>query len=125
MKKTLKTIKVFGIYSMIMGIVLLVFPDVVLPIVGIAKPVDAWTRMLGFVLICSSYYYIRSAFAGNIEFAKWTIHTRFAAPIVVIILIVSGFAPKTFLPFGIIDGLGGLWTFIVLPNEKRNYAKEK
>ena len=125
MKKILKTIKVFGIYSMIMGIVLLALPDIVLPIIGIEKPVDAWARMLGFVLICSSYYYIRSAFAGNIEFAKWTIHTRFAAPAIVIILIVSGLAPKIFLPFGIIDGLGGLWTFTVLQNEKRNYAKEK
>lgn len=119
MKKAFKTIKVFGIYSMIMGIVLLVYPEVVLPISGIAEPVNAWMRMLGFVLMCSSYYYIRSAFSGNIEFAKWTIHTRFAAPVVVTILIVAGLAPKTFLPFGIIDGLGGLWTFIVLQNENK------
>lgn len=125
MKRTLKTIKVFGIYSLLMGIILLVFPDAVLTIAGISEPVDAWMRMLGFVLMCSSYYYIRSAFAGNIEFVKWTIHTRFSALVIVVILIVSGLAPKTFLPFGLIDALGGLWTLIVLQNEKKNYLKEK
>ncbi|MBX9785330.1 MAG: hypothetical protein K2X48_18755 [Chitinophagaceae bacterium] len=111
MKKTLETIKLFGIYSMITGIVLLVYPHVVLPISGIAEPVNAWMRMPGFVLMCSSYYYIRSAFSGNIEFAKWTIPARFAAPVVVTILIVAGLASKTFLPFGIADGLGGLMDF--------------
>jgi hypothetical protein len=108
------TIKIFGIYSTIMGLALLLFPQI-LPLLGLTVgPVEAWPRLLGFVLCGSSYYYIRSAFAGNIEFAKYTVHTRFMAPVAVILFILSGKADWHFLPFGIIDGLGGLWTYLAI-----------
>ena len=119
--KSLKSIKIFGIYSLIMGIVLLFFPILLHTFgFGIVNQ-DPWVRLLGFVLCCSSYYYIRSAYAGNPAFALYTVHTRFMAPLVVLFLITFCKADWHFLPFGIIDGLGGLWTYLALKKEiKRN-----
>jgi hypothetical protein len=99
---------------MIMGIVLLFLPGMVLPIVGLPVQGEPWLNLLGFVLICSSYYYIRSALSGNREFAMYTTHTRLAAPLVVFYLIGSGKADWHFISFGIVDGLGGLWTLYEL-----------
>jgi len=116
------TIKIFGVYSLLIGLVLLLIPGT-LPFFALEiGSNDAWLRLLGFVLCCSSYYYLRSAYAENIDFARYTIHTRFMAPIVVVVLIVSGKANWHFLPFGIIDGLGGLWTYLSLKKQRKQDA---
>jgi hypothetical protein len=115
------TIKIFGVYSMLMGLILLLTPGM-LPFFGLdIGSNDAWLRLLGFVLCCSSYYYLRSAYAGNVDFARYTVHTRLMAPVVVTFLILSGKADWHFLPFGIIDGLGGFWTYLAL----KKYEKDE
>jgi hypothetical protein len=112
-----RSILVFGIYSLLMGMVLLFFPERILPVVGLPVSNEPWLNLLGFVLICSSYYYIRSAMSGNRDFASYTTHARFAAPLVVILLIAAGKADWHFLSFGIVDGLGGLWTWLALKQD--------
>lgn len=114
MSRVSKSILIFGTYSLLMGAVLLFIPYLVLPLFSLPVTGLPWLNLLGFVLICSSYYYIRSAFSGNSQFALYTTHTRFAAPFVVTYLILSGKADWHFISFGVIDGLGGLWTWIEL-----------
>jgi len=94
-----------------MGIILLFIPNIILPLFKLPVSGEPWLNLLGFVLICSSYYYIRSALSGNIEFVKYTIHTRLAAPLIVAYLITTGKADWHFLSFGIVDGLGAAWTW--------------
>ena len=124
MNRISKSIFIFGLYSLFMGIVLLFASNIVLPIVGLPISNEPWICLLGFVLMCSSYYYIRSALNGNIAFARYTMHTRFFAPLIVIYLIATGQADWHFLSFGIIDGLGGLWTWLEIKNAER-LTKEK
>lgn len=118
MNGTSKSILIFGIYSLIMGAVLLFIPHLILPIFSLPVSGEPWLNLLGFVLMCSSYYYLRSAFSGNIQFAIYTTHTRFAAPVIVAYLMLSGKADWHFLSFGIVDGLGGLWTLYELKKLK-------
>jgi hypothetical protein len=123
MKQVITSIRIFGIYSLIMGAVLLLIPHLILPLfdLPIGEP-EIWLRMLGFVLCCSSYYYIRSANAGNIEFAMYTVHTRFMAPVIVTVLIATGIADWHFFSFGLVDGAGGLWTWLTLNKLKKHAA---
>lgn len=118
MNRTSKSIFIFGIYSLVMGIVLLFLPDQVLPLFDLPVSGEPWLNLLGFVLICSSYYYIRSALSGNLQFALYTTHTRFFAPLVVGYLMASGKADWHFISFGIVDFLGGLWTWIELKRKE-------
>lgn len=101
-----------------MGIALLFLPNIILPLFNLPVSGESWLNLLGFVLMCSSYYYIRSALSGNVQFALYTTHTRFAAPLVVVYLISTGKADWHFLSFGIVDGLGGLWTWYELKRKK-------
>jgi hypothetical protein len=101
-----------------MGIVLLFLPNRILPLFKLPMGGEPWINLLGFVLVCSSYYYIRSAFSENRHFANYTVHTRFLAPLVVAYLIGTGKADWHFLSFGLIDGLGGWWTWFELKREK-------
>jgi hypothetical protein len=117
------SILIFGIYSLIMGIVLLFISGLVLPLVGLPISNEPWINLLGFVLICSSYYYIRSAIDKNFAFARYTTHTRLVAPVVVLFLIAIGKADWHFISFGVIDGLGGLWTWYELHKMKMSNNK--
>jgi hypothetical protein len=103
---------------MLMGVILLFFPKAVLPLFDLPVTDEPWLYLLGFVLMCSSYYYIRSARSGNLQFAVYTTHTRLAAPLVVFYLIATGKADWHFVSFGIVDGLGGLWTWYELKKQK-------
>lgn len=114
MNRVDKSIFIFGLYSLLMGLVLLFIPNLILPIVNLPVSNESWLYLLGFVLISSSYYYIRSALKGNIDFARYTTHTRFAAPLIVLFLFLTGKADWHFLSFGMVDGLGGLWTWFEL-----------
>ena len=118
MNRACKSIFIFGLYSLLMGTVLLFLPNMVLPLFNLPVSGEPWLNLLGFVLICSGYYYIRSALSGNMQFALYTIHTRFAAPLVVAYLILTGKADWHFISFGIVDGLGGLWTWYELKRNK-------
>lgn len=106
----------FSIYSGIMGFVLLVLPKIVLPWVGVHEDVSSWTYMLGFVLLCSSFYYCASGFAGNRHFAMLTVYTRFLAPVVCTVLYLTENAPINFVILSVVDASGGLWTFLTLRN---------
>lgn len=114
MDKASRSIWIFGWYSLLMGSVLLFIPGTILPLLKLPYEGGAWIHLLGFVLTCSSYYYLRAAKKGNLDFALATVHTRLAAPIVVIGLYISDQADWHFLSFGLIDGFGGLWTLFEL-----------
>jgi len=122
MSRLNKSILIFGIYSSLMGVVLLFLPNIILPLFGLPVSGEPWLNLLGFVLICSSYYYIRSSIKGNQDFAIYTIHTRFAAPVIVVFLVLTGRADWHFLSFGIVDGVGGLWTLIELKRSHQQKA---
>lgn len=119
MRASLNSIRIFGAYSLVMGLILFFIPHRILPLFNISMVGEDWIRLLGFVLVCSSYYYIRSAYSGNIEFAVYTIHTRLAAPVVIFLLYLTGSIDKSFLPFGLVDGLGGCWTLYAYQKENQ------
>lgn len=108
------TLIAFSIYSSIMGAVLLFAPKQILPLVGIEETINSHTYMLGFVLLAASFYYLASGLGRSRHFAKLTVYTRFAVPIVTTILYIGGNVPLNFVILGIVDFLGGVWTFATL-----------
>lgn len=93
-------------------------PRVVLPLLKVGEAVNAYTYMLGFVLLCSAFYYCMSGVARNRYFARLTTYTRFASPVVTVVLFAGAQVPFNFVLLSIVDGLGGLWTFMALRQPK-------
>lgn len=111
---------VFAAYVSIMSLVLLLLPQQILPLLGLPVDGEVWIRLLGFVLLCSSFYYAGAAYTRFIPFAWWTVYTRAAAPIVVLILILLKLAPTEMAAYGIVDGFGGLWTYLALKKDQKS-----
>ncbi|NIS68537.1 MAG: hypothetical protein GTO12_06160 [Proteobacteria bacterium] len=105
---------VFSIYSGLMGAILLFVPRIVLPPFGVHEEVNSFTFMLGFVLLCSSFYYFASGMGKDRLFAKLTVYTRFAVPFVTVTLYLTGNVPINYVLLGILDASGGVWTFLAL-----------
>lgn len=130
MGKPAKTIFVFGIYLLLLGIVFLIAPEKVLNLVEVDSP-EILPRVLGMMLLFMSYYYIRASILGKdmLDFFKWTVHTRVAAIFFLGYFVVMEYAAPVILVFGFIDLLGALWTRATLrasrftfgPNFHRKY----
>jgi len=116
---SLSSIRWFGYYTLAVGGVLLLSPAWLLPSVfGPMATASDGSRLLGFVLLCSGYYYVRAAQIGFVAFARWTVHTRLAAGIVVTVLVATRQAAPGFLLMGAIDSAAGLVTAWLLRRER-------
>ena len=113
-ERTRTSLWVFGAYAFIMGLVLLLVPERVLPVFGFTEVSGSWVDVLGFVLCCSAYYYIQAGLSGIEGFARLTVHTRVIAPVVLLVLLAAGKVDHMVLLFGIGDALGGVWTGIAI-----------
>jgi len=105
---------VFSIYSGFMGAALLLAPRIILPRFEVHEEVNSFTYMLGFVLICSSFYYFASGIGRDRFFAKLTVFTRFASLLVTTILYIAGNVPVNYVLLSILDASGGIWTLFAL-----------
>ncbi len=112
--RTAWSLLIFGGYALVMGLVLLLAPEQLLPMFGFAESSGTWVHVLGFVLCCSAYYYLWAGWSGNKAFARLTVHTRLASPLVMLGLLAAGKVGHMVLLFGIVDALGGAWTAAML-----------
>jgi len=116
MSKTAKTIFYFGIYIILLGLILMVIPNVLLTIFTIPATTEVWIRVAGMLVFLLGYYYIRAARneEGMTKFFRWTVHTRSSVIVFFIIFVALGFVKPILILFGVIDLLGAIWTGITL-----------
>lgn len=116
MSKAAISIFCFGIYLILLGIVLVVVPNVLLAIFGIAATSEVWVRVVGMLVLILGYYYIRSARdeEGMTKFFRWTVHTRSSVIVFFIIFVVLGFVKPILILFGVIDLAAAIWTGVTL-----------
>jgi len=101
---------------MITGLFILLFPDIILGIIGLDTSGSVVVRLLGMMLVFYGYYYIRAGIAGSkmTGFYWWTVHTRFSAIIILSALALFHLVPPVVIAFGVIEMLGATWTLIEL-----------
>ena len=112
--RTAWSLLIFGGYAMLMGLVLLFLPERVLPYFMFTETSGTWVHVLGFVLCCSAYYYLWAGRSGSKAFARLTVHTRLASPLVMLALLVADKVGHMVLLFGIVYALAGAWTLVAL-----------
>ncbi len=112
-----KSLFVFGVYVAALGILLLLFPNVLLRIFDVPPTNEIWIRLNGMFVICFAYYYIQTARHGLTNFIRWTVWGRAAVILYFVAFVLLAGAPKALLLFGLIDLLSATWTFVALQND--------
>lgn len=105
-----------GIYLLVIGILVLFFPEFVLAGIGVYTLPDIMSRMCGMIFLIFSYIYIRTGIKdeGMEFFYLITAQERCTLPIFLTTFYILGFANWTIVVFGFIDLGFGLWTLIAL-----------
>lgn len=118
MAQSAKSILVFGIYMVFLGIVLILAPNILLGLFGIQPTTEVWIRVLGVIVGIFGCYYIVAARNGLKPFFRATVYGRTAVLISFIAFAILGLLKPILILFGIIDFLGAIWTARVLRVEK-------
>lgn len=114
MRDPVKSIFVFGIYIIILGVVLLIIPNAYLALGGVPPTNEVWIRVVGMLLFLLGYYYLQAARAKLYEFFLWTVYARASIIVFLICFVLAGLSSPVILLVGIIDLLGAIWTGLAL-----------
>ena len=119
MSKSAQSLFVFSIYLFILGLILLVIPNVLLNLFTLPETNEVWIRVLGVVLAILGFYYFQASKNEMIKFFQWSVYARAVVPIFFIVFVLLDFAPPILILFGVIDAAAALWTHLSLRSEKQ------
>lgn len=119
MSKTAFTVKAFGAYLVLLGITLVLIPNLLLGLFGIPSTSEVWIRVVGLLVFNIGVYYWYAAKSEAQPFFLASVYLRAAVPAVFIAFVAFGMVSPLLVLFGIIDLAGGLWTFVTLRKEQR------
>ena len=117
MSKAALSMFVFGIYVILLGIILMVVPNTLLAIFDLPATTEVWIRVVGMLVFLMGYYYIQASRNERkmISFYRCTVHARSSVIIFFIIFSALGFVKPILILFGVVDLLAAAWTWKTLP----------
>jgi hypothetical protein len=118
MSKSAFTLKVFGIYLIIIGVALIFVPNILLSIFGLPQTTEVWIRIVGVMAINMGICFIFFAKHEVKPFFHFSVYMRLCVFIAFLVFVGIGLAKPVLILFAGVDLLGGIWTFITLKNEK-------
>jgi len=120
MTRAAVSIFAFGIYMVVMGLALLVVPNVLLGLFAYPTTTEIWIRILGFMVVVAGYYYIVAARYELTPFFRATIYGRPAVIVCFGAFTLLGMAEPALVLFGAIDLLGAIWTAFALRSSQQS-----
>ena len=119
MSKSAQSLFVFSIYLFVLGIILIVIPNVLLHLFAFPETNEVWIRVVGLLVFILGFYYFQASKGEMKDFFQWTVYGRTAVLIFFIIFVLLDFAPPILILFGFIDAVAVLWTQLSLRSEKQ------
>jgi hypothetical protein len=114
MSKAAVSALVFGIYLVLLGVTLLIVPNLLLTLFAYPTTNEVWIRVLGLVVGVLGYYYIVAARSELTSFFEASVRARPAVILCFSALVLLGLAKPVLILFGAIDLLGAIWTGLAL-----------
>ncbi|MBN2440451.1 MAG: hypothetical protein JXJ04_03880 [Spirochaetales bacterium] len=121
MNHAAKSILIFGIYTFTGGLLFILFPDFFLTFLHIPSEEPVMFRIIGVLVLCYGYFYIRASFKQKkmVDFYTWTTHTRALSPLFLTLCVIPGYIHPIVITFGIADLSGAIWTHCALRAEHK------
>jgi len=119
MSNSARSVFVFGLYLVVLGLVLLVVPNFLLGLFSFPSTSEVWIRVIGMLVLYLAFYDIQAARSEWTDYFRWTVYTRASAIAFFIAFVLLGFVSPILILFGIVDLLGAIWTGLALRSENR------
>lgn len=117
MSQAAKTIFIFGIYVVVLGILLAIHPNLVIGPFGFPIAQEPWIRVLGVLAFVLGGYYVQAARGGVTAFFRWSVGGRAMILLGFVGLVLAGLAQPALILFGVIDAGGAMWTAYALKQD--------
>lgn len=114
MNSPAKSVFVFGLYLVVIGLGLLIAPNLTLSPLGFPPSTEVWPRIVGLLTLCLASYYLAASRAGLMPFVRWTVVVRSGVFVVCIALVLLRIAPAPVAVLGAVDLAAALWTALAL-----------
>jgi hypothetical protein len=108
------SVLVFGTYLVVLGLTLLLAPNLLLGLFGIPRTDEVWVRILGVVLVVIGYYQIQAGRNRSDWFMRASVLGRTGIALTLFGLVATGAAPLVIALFGAVDLAGAMWTAYAL-----------
>jgi hypothetical protein len=118
MSGSAKSIFFFGIYLLVLGILLVFVPNALLGVVNLPSTNEVWIRLAGMLLLIMGFFYVQAGRHNLVPFFKWTLVTRGVAFFFVLGFWLCGFISWIIIAFWLGDLAGIIWTGVALRKEK-------
>lgn len=114
MSPAARSINVFGIYLIVVGIVLLSAPNQLLTLFQLPLTTEVWLRLVGMLAAFLGIYYRVAAASEATQFFLTTVLLRASVPVFFLVFILAGWVEWPLVLFGVIDAAGAAWTWKAL-----------
>lgn len=114
MSKAAASVFYFGGYVLVLGLGLIVVPNLIIAPFGFPPTSEVWIRAVGVLAAAIGWYYVSSARAGLVPFFRATIAMRAFVFVCFGAFVLLGFAKPALALFGSIDLAGAIWTAAAL-----------
>ena len=81
--------------------------------------VFVWIRVVGMLVGCLAFYYLRASYAALDSFIVWTVPARLSVILFFGAFVAFGLAPAALILFGVVDALAAPWTWRALRRSPR------
>jgi hypothetical protein len=117
MSRAAKSLFVFGVYLCVLGLLLLLAPNLLLRVFGAPPTGEVWIRVNGMFVLCLSFFYVLAARNELTSFIRWTVWARAAVIFYFAAFVLLVSAPRALLLFGLVDLLAAVWTWLALKKD--------
>jgi hypothetical protein len=117
MSRAAKSLFIFGVYLCVLGLLLLLAPNLLLRVFGAPQTGEVWIRVNGMFVLCLSFFYVLAARNELTNFIRWTVWARAAVIFYFAAFVLLVSAPRALLLFGLIDLLTAVWTWLALKKD--------
>jgi hypothetical protein len=109
-----RSLYIFAIYLLVLGIVLIVMPNALLATFQLPETNEVWIRVVGMLVFNLGLYYYFMAPANNVLFLTLTVYVRALVIVWFTVFVLMDWVSPRLLLFGVVDLLAAAWTFFAL-----------
>ena len=125
MTRSGRSLWVFGIYVLLVAAGLLLIPNLMLGVFGLAETNEIWVRVVGIPLVLLGTYYFLAGRNDLTPFIRWSVPARASVILFYLILASTGAVKPTILIFGLVDLLGAAWTQLSLRADQVQVSQDR
>jgi len=117
------SIRIFGVYLLILGGALVAGPNLVLALFGFPATSEVWIRVVGLLAAILGYYYVQAARHDLLPFYRAYVPARVFSFVSFVALVLLGLVKPSLILFGAVDLSGAAWTFFALRSSRQPGAQ--